>query len=308
MRRDVAVSLRIIATTPPSEFGNRFDMSYSSGRRRNSSFSGLKLRLLIAGAIILFSVVSYLSMGQINPITGEKQRVAENVNEEIMMGLQAAPSMGQVSRNFEASRRVRDVGGRLVSILNQRLRSKGITNPYPFDFHLLDDQRTVNAFALPGGQVFITEALFYHLQKRGADGLDGRLAGVLGHEIGHVLERHGSQRMAKGGLIQGVVGAAGVAGGGYQTANAAAYVGKIASMKFGRQDELESDRWGVELMILAGYSPERLLEVMEVLEETSSAGGTPEFLSTHPRPANRREYIQQILSEKFPSGLPRGLH
>ena len=136
----------------------------------------------------------------------------------------------------------------------------------------------------------------------------GRLAGVLGHEIGHVLERHGSERMAKGGLIQGIVGAAGVAGGGYQSSNMAAYVGNIVSMKYGRAAELESDRWGIELMMLAGYSPEHLLTVMDVLEATSGGGGSPEFMSTHPRPANRREYIQSIIQEKFPNGLPGGLH
>ena len=261
------------------------------------------MRLLIAAAIVLFSVVSYLAKGQINPITGEKQRVAENVNEEIMMGIQAAPQMGQPSRDRQSSAEVREVGARLVSRLEQRLRDKGIQNPYPFDFHLLADRSTVNAFALPGGQVFITEALFHHLE-----GHPGRIAGVLGHEIGHVLERHGSQRMAKGGLIQGIVGAAGVAGGGYQSANMAAYVGNIVNMKYGRDDELESDRWGIELMMLAGYSPEHLLTVMDVLERTSGGGGGPEFMSTHPRPANRREYIQSIIKEKFPNGLPSGLH
>lgn len=279
-------------------------MSYHPpSRTRSSNFSGLKLRLIIAVAIVLFSVVSYLSKGQINPITGEKQRVAENVNEEIMMGMQAAPQMGQPSRDRQSSAEVREVGARLVSRLDQRLREKGIENPYPFDFHLLADRNTVNAFALPGGQVFITEALFHHLE-----GHPGRIAGVLGHEIGHVLERHGSQRMAKGGLIQGIVGAAGVAGGGHQSANMAAYAGNMLSMKYGRDDELESDRWGIDLMILAGYSPEHLLTVMDVLEKTSAGGGTPEFMSTHPRPANRREYIQSIIQEKFPNGLPGGLH
>jgi len=280
-------------------------MSYSRGSR-GSNFSGLKLRLLIAAAIVLFSVVSYFAKGQTNPITGEVQRVAENVNEEIMMGIQARPQMGQPSLDAQASARVREVGARLVNSLDQRLRQKGIANPYPFDFHLLADNNTVNAFALPGGQVFITEALLYHLlnHDQNLDALDGRLAGVLGHEIGHVLERHGSQRMAKGGLIQGIVGAAGVAGGGHQSANMAAYVGNIVNMKYGRADELESDRWGIELMMLAGYSPTHLETVMDVLEKTSGGGGGPEFMSTHPRPANRKEYIQSIIQEKFPNGLP----
>ena len=286
-------------------------MSYHPSRRsRGSNFSGIKLRLLIAGAIVLFSVVSYFAKGQSNPITGEVQRVAENVNEEIMMGIQAAPQMGQPSQDFQSSIVVRNVGARLVNTLEQVLRAKGIDNPYPFDFHLLSDRNTVNAFALPGGQVFITEALFHHLAQRAKDQneLNGCLAGVLGHEIGHVLERHGSQRMATGGLIQGFVKAAGVAGGSYESANMAAYAGKFLSMKYGRADELESDRWGVELMTLAQYDPKHLKTVMDVLEETSGGGGGPEFMSTHPRPANRREYIESIIQEKFPNGVPSNLH
>lgn len=277
-------------------------MSYAQPRSpRRSSFSGLKLRLLIAGAIILFSVISYYNKGQVNPVTGEKQRVDLVVKEEIMMGLQSAPAMGEPSRDERATYHVKQIGSRLVNTLNTQLRQKGVENPYPFDFHLLADQRTVNAFALPGGQVFITEALYHNLNH------DGQIAGVLGHEIGHVLERHGSQRMAKGNLIQGIVGAAGVAGGSMDSSRAAAYVGNIINMKYGREDELESDRWGLMLMMLAGYSPEHLLEVMNVLERTSGGGGTPEFMSTHPRPANRREYIKQIIAEQFPDGIPGGL-
>ena len=281
-------------------------MSYDSteqyGQRdpRQRSMSGFKLRLIIAGAIVLFSVVSYYSKGQQNLVTGEKQRVDMSVKDEILMGLRGAPSMGNRSRDDRAQRHVDEIGARLVNTLEQRLADRGIRNPYPFEFHLLDEN-TINAFALPGGQVFITEALYRRLDH------DGQIAGVLGHEIGHILERHGSQRMAKGDLIQGIAGAAGVAGGDMNSSRAAAWAGNFLTMKYGRDDELESDRWGVELMMWTGYSPEHLLAVMDVLEQ--SAGGTspPEFLSTHPLPKNRRDYIKRIIDEKFPDGIPAGL-
>ncbi len=270
-------------------------------QRRRSHLSGLKLRLLIAGAIILFSVISYYSKGQVNPVTGKNQRVDMSVKDEILMGLQGAPSMGQESRDFEAQRHVDMIGARLVNALEQQLANQDVRNPYPFEFHLLADRNTVNAFALPGGQVFVTEALYDRLNN------DGQIAGVIGHEIGHVLERHGSQRMAKGNLIQGIAGAAGVAGGDVNSSQAAAWVGNLVNMKYGRDDELQSDRWGVEIMTIAGYDPRHLIEVMDVLEESSGGAGPPEFLSTHPRPANRREYIERIIKEKFPDGVPRGL-
>ncbi len=256
----------------------------------------------MAAAIVLFAVLSYYGKGQINPITGDKQRVDLSVKDEIRMGLQGAPSMGRFSNDRQAQYRIELVGARLINALELQLLEQDLRNPYPFEFHLLADSRTVNAFALPGGQVFMTEGLYRRLSN------DGEIAGVLGHEMGHVIERHGSQRMAKGSLIQGIVGAAGVAGGDVSSSQAAAWVGNMINMKYGREDELASDGWGVELMVNAGYSPEHLLRVMDVLEESSGGAGPPEFLSTHPRPANRREYISEIIREKFPNGIPPGLN
>lgn len=260
----------------------------------------MKLRLLFAAGIVLFSLVSFWNKGQTNPVTGKVQRVDMTVKEEIMMGLQSAPQMGTPSRDRDAQNRVALLGERLVSALNMDLTHRGINNPFRFEFTLLDDQRTVNAFALPGGQVFLTEALYRQL---GDDHLgDSRIAGVLGHEIGHVVERHSSERMAKGNLIQGLVSAAGVAGGGYDSSRIASYVGNVVNMKYGRQDELESDKWGVLLMAMAGYHPGAMMDVMDVLEK-SSGGSTPEFMSSHPRPANRKVYIEELIKELPPNVL-----
>ena len=274
-------------------------------RRRGGGQSALKLRLVLAVGIVLFSVVSYLSQSAINPVTGEKQRIRMSVDQEIQMGMSAVPQMAAqhqgLSNNIEKTRTVQAMGMRLVETLRQSLQRQGKQIPYPFDFHLLADDRVVNAFALPGGQVFITEALYNRMSH------EGQLAGVLGHEIGHVLERHSAQRMAKGGLIQGIVGAAGVVGGDVNSANAAAMIGNMINMKYGRDDELESDRWGIALMVLSGYHPDHMVEVMDILEKASPDGAPPEFMSTHPRPANRIKHIRNIISEKFPNGLPGGL-
>ena len=273
-----------------------------AGRRRSS---GLQVRLIIGAAILLFSIISYLSTAQRNPVTGENQHVAISEQDEIAMGLQATPQMvrqyGGLSRDLGATRIVDGMGARLVQGLRQRLAKEGIELPYPFDFHLLADDRTINAFALPGGQVFITEALFRRLTH------EAQLAGILGHEMGHVIERHGAQRMANGRMWQGIAGAAGVVGGDANSARMAAMIGNLVNMKYGRGDELESDRWGVEIMALAGYDPRHMIEVMDILDEASAGGGPPEFLSTHPKPANRKRYIQQVIDERFPNGVPAGL-
>jgi predicted Zn-dependent protease len=170
------------------------------------------------------------------------------------------------------------VGARLVN------RTEARTSPYKFNFHLLKDQDTINAFALPGGQIFITRALLNRLES------EGQLAGVLGHEIGHVIQRHSAEHMARAGLTQGMVNAASVAIDG-QAGQVAAMIGQTINMRYGRDDELESDRSGLRYMFEAGYDPRALIGVMKILDE-ASGGGPPEFLSSHPKPANRIQHIQ----------------
>jgi predicted Zn-dependent protease len=262
-------------------------------------------RLVIAAIIAVISIISYFSTSDYNPITGEKQHVALSTKEEIALGLHAAPEMLQQYQgllpNQQAQAHVDRIGAQLVTALNRSLQEKGHQNPYPFEFHLLADSQTINAFALPGGQVFITAALYNRLTT------EGQLAGVLGHEIGHVLARHGAQRLAKQHLTQGLAEAVGVAGGDIQTARMAQAIGQLVHMKYGRADELESDMWGVKLTAQAGYDPRSMLDVMRILDQASGGQSPPEFLSTHPKPANRIAYIQQIIDEVFPSGVPDGL-
>jgi predicted Zn-dependent protease len=77
-------------------------------------------------------------------------------------------------------------------------------------------------------------------------------------------------------------------------------------MQYGREDELESDRWGVRLSAMSGYDPRAMFGVMKVLEE-ASRGGPPEMLSTHPKPANRVKYVEEVIQKEFPQGLPPNL-
>ena len=276
---------------------------YSDGS--SSQWRAFKIRAVIAVLIALFTLVSYLMKGDINPITGEKQRVGMTVNQEIALGLESRSEMaaqhGGLHEDRAARADVTRVGNLLVAALQQELSKSGKADPYQFDFHLLADDQTINAFALPGGQVFITYALYSQLQT------EGQVAGVLGHEVGHVVNRHSAQRLAKMELTQGLAGAAGVAGGNRSSAQIAAMVGNLIHMKYGRGDELEADKWGVKLSVLAGYDPRAMLGVMEVLDK-AGGGKQPEILSTHPKPANRKEYIEEVIHEVFPNGVPEGLH
>ena len=248
------------------------------------------VRLIIAAVVALFGFVSYCSTTSENPITGEKQHIRLSPEQEIALGRQLAPQMaaqmGGLSRN-EAGERVKRVGARIVA------QSAAAQSSYKYDFYLLADRKTVNAFALPGGQVFVTEALLGLLTR------EDELAGVLGHEVGHVLARHSAEQMAKQQLTQNLIGAVAVGSGSYDTAQLAQLAGGLINMKYGRDDELEADRLGLRLMREAGYDPRAMISVMQKLEKASGGGRQPEFASTHPSPANRIERIKEQL-EKMP--------
>jgi predicted Zn-dependent protease len=129
----------------------------------------------------------------------------------------------------------------------------------------------------------------------------------LGHEIGHVIERHSNKQLAKNQLIQGLATAGGMAGGDQQSMQMAQQAAQMISMKYGREDELQADKWGVRLSAMGGYDPRAMIGVMEILDRVSAGKAPPEFLSTHPKPANRIAYIKRVLQEEFPNGIPSGL-
>ena len=133
------------------------------------------------------------------------------------------------------------------------------------------------------------------------------LAGVLGHEIGHVLARHSAQRMAKASLTRGVIGSVVIAAGGGNEAQIAQMVGQMINMKYGREDELQSDELGVKFMSQAGYDPRAMIGVQEILDQAGGGGAPPEFMSTHPSTGNRIAIIQETIDEVYPNGVPSGM-
>jgi predicted Zn-dependent protease len=246
-----------------------------------------KGRLIIGVVIALIAVVSYFMKGDENPVTGEKQRVSLTVDEEIRLGIQSAPEMirefGGEYRDSKLQAYVDRVGGKLVQ------STEAGSSPYKFEFHLLADANTVNAFALPGGQIFITYALLSRLKN------EDQLAGVLGHEIGHVINRHSAEHIAKQELTQGLIQATDIATG--DPGMISRFIGNMVNMKYGREDELESDDYGVKYMIEAGYKPEAMIDVMKILKEASGGGNQPEFMSTHPSPDNRIEKLKEVIAK-----------
>ncbi|MCL5128952.1 M48 family metalloprotease [Algibacter sp. L4_22] len=247
----------------------------------------LKVRLLIGAAIALFFVFKRCSQREENPYTGRTQTISMNANEEIAIGLQSAPQMAQqhggLHENNQYQALVGNVGNKLVN------NSIAQETPYKYEFHLLADPNTINAFALPGGQIFITYALFSKLEN------EDQLAGVLGHEVGHVLGRHSAERIAESEYWQGLTTAGSV---GADMGSLVNGIGQNTLLTNGRDDELESDELGVRFMLKAGYNPEEMIGVMEILKDAAGPNRVPEFKSTHPDPDNRIEKIREAI-EKY---------
>jgi len=268
------------------------------GNQNRRGGRGLNLRWIIAAVIAVGAIVSYMSKTTVNEVTGEKQRIGMSVEQEKAMGLAAAPDMasqmGGVAdpvRDRDAAR-VAQVGAKLVQ------RSDAARSAYADNFHyyLLNDSKTINAFALPGGQIFITRALYNQLQN------EGQLAGVLGHETGHVVARHSAEQMAKGQLGQMLVTAVAVGasddrGHGQTAAMAAQMANQMVRLHYGRDDETQADTLGLKYMAQAGYHPRGMAGVMNVLAEASKGNRQPEFLSSHPYPEHRQQVIEAYLKE-----------
>ena len=245
------------------------------------------MKLLIGAVIILFSLFKYWSRSETNEFTGKKQHISLSPDQEIQLGLQSAPGMAQkyggLYPDQEAQNLVKKVGQKLVN------GSKASRSLYRFNYYLLQDPETINAFALPGGQVFVTYGLFKYLKT------EDQLAGVLGHETGHVIGRHSAEQMAKQELTQGILTGF-MTGTDPSSAQVAAMVANFINMKYGRDDELEADNLGVRIMIEAGYDPMAMIGVMKILEQTAGEG-PPEFQSTHPSPPHRIEEIKKAIEQ-----------
>ena len=213
-----------------------------------------------------------------NPVTGRREVSLISEAEELALGRQGDSEIRRemgVYADDELQRYVSGIGERIASVSHRP------TLPWTFT---VMDVPAVNAFALPGGYIYVTRGLLAHL------GDESELAGVLGHEVGHVTARHASQqytRAAGGGL--GVLLASIFVPGVRPFSDLASAGLGTWFLKYGREDELESDRLGMEYASKAGWDPESVPRFLQTLSrlDAMSARGMPNWLSTHPDPGSR---------------------
>ena len=283
-----------------SIFGNN-----NYGYQNSGGGSGINLRVIAGLVIAAIGVISYLTHTEVNPVTGEKQHISISVDQEKALGLQAAPQMAQemggiADDSDPRTAEVKKIGQELLA------KTDAGKSPYTDNFHfnLLRDNQTINAFSLPGGQVFITAALYDRLEN------EAQLAGVLGHECGHVIGRHGAEQMATGQLGSMLVTAIGIGasdsrGRGQLAAMAAAMANSMLQLRYSRDDEFEADHFGLQFMSQAGYDPSQMRRVMEILKQVAGkSSAAAAIFQTHPDPDARIDRIDQFLKENYPNGVP----
>jgi len=215
----------------------------------------------------------------INPATGNNQLMLVSEDQEIAMGRQADSAVITSIGLYPDA-----VWQRYIQQFGARIAATSERPGLPWTFRVVDDE-AVNAFALPGGFVYVTRGLLAHLTN------EAELASVVGHEIGHVTARHTAAEMSKQQLI-----GLGLAAGSMASSQVAKYAGTanqalgILYLKFSRDDENQADQLGLRYMRRASYDPRQMPEVFRMLERLGAAEGggrLPTWLETHPSPANR---------------------
>lgn len=257
---------------------------------------------MVGGTIV--GLLAMTSGCETNPYTGRSQLLMTSVAQEMQMGAQAYDQVRSdpKMRPSQDPREIEPVKRIAARIIEAAKRSKyaEMAQQFQWEVTVIKDDKTANAFALPGGKMAVYTGIFPVAKT------EAGLAAVMGHEVVHALARHGAERMSQGQLtnaaLQVAGAAAGASGGGglmSQAAMAALGVGAQVGvlLPFSRKHESEADYIGILLAADAGYDPRESVHLWERMEQLSSGGGPAEFLSTHPGHDTRIEQLKKWMPE-----------
>ena len=240
-------------------------------------------RSLLLGAGL---AVGLLSCAR-NPVTGKSELALVSESQEIQMGQEASKDVARTIGLYKDPKLEAYVAG-----IGKRMAAASERPNLPWEFHVVDDA-SVNAFALPGGFIYVTRGLLASIND------EAELATVVGHEIGHVTNRHSVQQISKQQLAQLGLGVGSI------LSSDIARFGQLASaglsvlfLKYGRDAENQADQAGFRYALNQDYDVREMTKVFETLDRISQASGggkLPEWLSTHPAPENRIQHIENML-------------
>jgi metalloendopeptidase OMA1, mitochondrial len=258
--------------------------------------------VMLAGTVL--GLLALTSGCETNPYTGRSQLLMTSVAEEMQLGAQAYDQVKsdpklKLSQDPREIEPVKRIAARIVEAA-KRSKYAEMAKQFQWEVTVIKDDKTANAFALPGGKMAVYTGIFPVAKT------EAGLAAVMGHEVVHALARHGAERMSQGQLTNAalqVAGAAAGAGGGggllSQAAMAALGVGAQVGvlLPFSRKHESEADYIGILLAADAGYDPRESVQLWERMEQLSSGEGPAEFLSTHPGHDTRIEQLKKWMPE-----------
>lgn len=220
----------------------------------------------------------------------QDRQLGAQVNQQILSNPQQYPVLPERG-NEEAYRYIRGITDRILN--SGQVEHK---DEFAWEVRLIDDDETLNAFATPGGYIYVYTGLIKYLDS------EEQLAGVMGHEIAHADQRHSTKAMTK---QYGIAALAQIASGTAGGALASQVAGSLLQLKFGRGAETEADTYSVIYLCPTGYEADGAADFFRKLEEEGSGGRPPEFLSTHPNPGNRVANITKQANERGCTGSNR---
>jgi predicted Zn-dependent protease len=267
------------------------------------------MRRLESGLVTALLLLRFAAGCATVPYTNRSQLMLVSESDDLKLGATAYGEVlkkAKVDHDPQVTEVVQRVGKRVAAVADKP--------DYQWEFTVIDDPKTANAFCLPGGKVAVYTGIFPMAHD------ENGLATVIGHEVAHALARHGAERMSQDTLLQagavGVAVAAGASGAGAATQQAvlAAYglgsqVG--VALPFSRSQESEADHIGLILMAKAGYDPQSAVELWQRMQVAEQGAAPPQWLSTHPANATREEDLRGWMAEAeryyTPSGEPVAL-
>jgi len=223
-------------------------------------------------------VLATLTACVTTPITGRKAFVGLSLEQDKELGAKAYAEMlagAPLADQKPQAAQVRKVVERLVEVAQ-----KDVSIPFDWEVHLIDDPQTVNAWCLPGGKMAVYTGILPVTQDAAG------LAVVMGHEIGHAVARHGSERMTQSSGVDLVLAYVNGTYGGDYAALGSQLAALAVILPWGRMQESEADEIGLIYMARAGYDPRAAVEFWKRMQSMTGSGG-PEWLSTHPSHATR---------------------
>ncbi len=243
--------------------------------------------------LLTISIGLCLSFGcAANPITGEDELMLDrDYHNDIKLGKEIAPQVEKELKGKIKDQVLQDY----INGVGHKITRFSHNPDFDFNFVAVND-KSINAISLPGGRIFITKGLLLKFES------ESQLAGVLAHEIVHVVARDTENMMSKQ-TGMGVLFVLAASQARTQGEVAAADLAlQLVTLKYSREDERTADLGGIDYMVRAGYNPNGMVETMQILQK-EEASRSSDFFSTHPSPENRIDYLRARIQSHYSNSI-----